>query len=518
MPDSNLPRRFLLGAAAAAALPAGARPQAPSGGLCNVVDFGAPRNGRDPDTAAIQAAIDACGAAGGGTVYFPPGRYYSGGLVLRSGVHLHLEAGATLFGSTRLDDFPITIPKFRSYTDNYTERSLLFAEGLDNIGLHGRGAIDGRGAAFDGPHKVRPYMIRFISCRNVSVTELTIRNSPMWVQHYLDCDGVLIHGITVHSRVNRNNDGIDIDCSRHVSISDCRISSDDDAIVLKSTAARPTANVAISNCLLSSRSNAFKLGTESNGGFQNIVLSNCSMYDTRLSGIALELVDGGVLDGVSVSNVVMRDVKSVLFIRLGNRARPFLEGGEKPGVGVLRNVHISGVRASGASTIGCPISGIPGHPIENVTLDNVSILFDGGITRAEAPADVPEKEANYPEHRMFGILPAYAFFCRHVRNIRFRNVQTAYAQPDERPAVVCHDVGGLDIDGACFRAAAPVIRLRDVRGALIRGCRLSEPAPAFVDIEGPAVEGLSLIGNDLSLAARPVAGGRAFLQANRLKS
>jgi polygalacturonase len=284
------------------------------------------RNGREFDTKAIQAAIDACAAAGGGVVYFPPGRYHSGGLILKSHVHLYLEAGATLLGSVHLEDYPKTIPKIRSYTDNYTERSLIYGEELDNVGLHGPGTIDGRGGAFKGPYKVRPYLIRLVSCRNVAVTELTIRDSPMWVQHYLACDDVLIHGITVHSRANANNDGIDIDCCQRVVISDSNISSGDDAIVLKSTSSRPTRNVAITNCVLSSHCNAFKLGTESNGGFEDITLSNCTMYDTRLSGLAIEMVDGGLLDGVNISNITMRDVKSVLFIRLGDRGRPFEAG------------------------------------------------------------------------------------------------------------------------------------------------------------------------------------------------
>lgn len=517
MSGTNWRRSFLLGAAGAAALPLRAQGPPILGGIYNVVDFGTPRNGRDPDTKAVQAAIDACGGSGGGTVYFPPGRYYSGGLILRSGVHLYLEAGATVLGGTDLEEFPKTIPKIRSYTDNYTERSLLYGEGLENIGIHGDGTIDGQGAAFEGPYKARPYMIRLIGCKDVSVTGVTIRDSPMWVQHYLACDDVTIHGITVHSRVNKNNDGIDIDCCHRVTISDCNISSDDDAIVLKSTSDRPTRNVAITNCVLSSRCNAFKLGTESNGGFQDIVLSNCTMYDTRLSGIAIETVDGGVLDGVTVSNVTMRDVESVIFIRLGNRARPFIAGGTKPGAGVLRNVQIANVQATGAGTIGCPISGIPEHAIENVSIENVYIRFKGGVKQADAPAEVPEKEADYPEHRMFGTLPAYGFFCRHVRNIRFRNVHTEYADSDERPAVACEDVRDLDIDGSCFSASVPVIRLRQVNGALIHGCRVADRVSAFVAMDGRDVDGVSLIGNDLSLAVHAVTGGRAFAEANRLK-
>lgn len=512
MSGTSLRRNFLAGLGGAGALALPARAQAVAGsGIFNVVQFGAVRNGREFDTKAIQAAIDACAAAGGGVVYLPPGRYHSGGLLLKSNVHLYLEAGAKLLGSIHLEDYPKTIPKIRSYTDNYTERSLIYGENLDNVGLHGPGTIDGRGGAFKGPYKVRPYLIRLVGCRNVSVTGLTIRDSPMWVQHYLACDDVLIHGITVHSHVNANNDGIDIDCCQRVTISDARISSGDDAIVLKSTSDRPTRNVTITNCVLSSTCNAFKLGTESNGGFQEIVLSNCAIYDTRLSGIAIEMVDGGLLDGVQVSNVTMRDVQSVIFIRLGNRARPFLEGGPRPGVGTLRNVQIANVRATGANAVGCAISGIPGHPIENVMLRDVSIQFAGGVT--QAPDDVPENPEAYPEYKMFGTLPAYGFFCRHVRNLRLDGVETRFAKEDARPALVCHDVRGLDVAGCRFAARDATVRLRQVEGALFRGCRVDEPVGLFVDARES--KGISLIGNDLAQARQIARGEGVFETANR---
>ncbi|MCW5978185.1 MAG: glycoside hydrolase family 28 protein [Bryobacteraceae bacterium] len=520
MSDRQGRRLFLSGAMAAGAGSGAAWAQtAPgAGGLLNVRDFGAAGNGREPDTAALQAAIDACAAKGGGTIWFPAGRYCSGGLFLRSNTHLYLDGGATLAGSARLEDYPVRIPKFRSYTDNYTERSLLYGEGIANAGIHGDGAIDGQGAAFQGPYKVRPYLIRIVSSKDISVTGVTIRDSPMWVQHYLDCEDVLIHGITVHSLVNHNNDGIDIDCCDRVTISDCNIRSGDDAIVLKSTAARPTRNVAITNCVLSSDCNAFKLGTESNGGFQDIVVSNCTMYDTRLSGIAIELVDGGALDGVYASNITMRDVKNPLFIRLGNRARPFQEGGSAPGVGALRNVSISGLKATGAYEIGCPVSGIPGHFIENLSLENVRIHFTGGGKRVAG--EIPENPDAYPEHRMFGALPAYGFFCRHVRNLRLRNVETFLEKPDERPAIVCDDVHELDMDGCRIRAAREAIRLRQVSDAFIHGCSAPEETAVFVDASAGGVKRLSLIGNDLGRAARAVEGKPQglFLFANREKS
>ncbi len=412
----------------------------------DVTDFGAVGDGATLNTKALQSAIDACAKRGGGTVRLPAGRFLSGTLSLKSGVHLHLDAGAVLLGSTRLDDYPVTPGGFRSYVDTYTDKSLLYAENAENIGIGGAGCIDGQGKSFHGPYKVRPYLMRLISCRGAEVRDVTIRNSPMWVQHYLNCEDVHIQGITVNSHVNVNNDGIDIDGCRRVRISDCNISSGDDAIVLKATADVVCRDVVVSNCVLSSDCNALKLGTESNGGFENIAFSNCTIYDTRLAGIALEMVDGGPLDGVSVNNIVMRGVGTPIFMRLGNRARPYREGDPRPGMGTFRNVQITNVQAVGAGNTGCAIAGLPGGRIEDVTIENIRIEFAGGGTDEDARRSVPENPDKYPEHSMFGRLPAYGFYVRHARGIRFRNLRLTTLKSDARPAVVKDDVEDVPVE------------------------------------------------------------------------
>jgi len=254
---------------------------------------------------------------------------------------------------------------------------------------------------------------------------------------------VYIRGITVASRVNQNNDGIDIDSCHRVRISDCDISSGDDAIVLKSTSDRACRDVVVANCVLSSLCNALKMGTESNGGFENIAIGNCSIYDTNLAGIALESVDGGALNRVVISNIVMSNTRGAIFVRLGDRARPFKEGMERPGVGSLRNVILSNIQATGADQTGCAISGIPGHPIENLTLANISISFAGGGTRADARRRPPEYPEKYPEYKMFGVLPAYGIYCRHAKNVQLDHVQLTWEKPDARPPLVTEDVEGF---------------------------------------------------------------------------
>jgi polygalacturonase len=414
-----------------------------AGAAADVFDVrkaGAKGDGRSYDSRAIQQSIDRCSQAGGGVVLLPAGTYLSGTLELKSGVTLHLAAGSRLVGGTSLEDYPERVPALRSYTDNYTRRSLIYAEKQERIAIEGAGVIDGRGAPFKGPYLVRPYMLRFIECREVAVRGVTLRDSPMWVQHFLACEGVHVHGIRVHSHVNHNNDGIDIDACRRVRISDCDIDSGDDAIVLKSTTDRPCEDVVIANCVLRSACNALKLGTESNGGFRNIAISNCSIYDTRLAGLAVECVDGGTLERVVVSGLVMNKVGCPIFVRLGDRGRPFKEGMARPGVGVLRDVSISGVYASGAGKVGCSITGLPDRPVEGITLRDVRLSFVGGGTAADAAREIGEEREKYPEHSMFGTLPAYGFFCRHARDRRMDDVRVSTEAPDARPPFATIDV------------------------------------------------------------------------------
>jgi polygalacturonase len=498
-------RGFLLGMAAAAAPGAmlaqtGGRP-----GIHDVHRYGAAGDGVHVDTGAIQAAVDRCAQSGGGTVLFRSGVYLSGTIVLKSNVSLQIRAGAVLRGSPNLADYPVHVPALRSYTDTYTDKSLIYAENVENISIRGQGTIDGQGSVFKGAYKLRPYLMRFINCRNLQVEDVTLRDSAMWVQHYLACEQVAIRGVIVHSRVNINNDGIDIDSCHGVRISDCDIWSGDDAIVLKATTDRPCSNVVVSNCVLSSDCNALKLGTESNGGFENVAFTNCAVSDTRLAGLAIEMVDGGVLDRINVTNIVMKGVGAPIFIRLGDRARPFIEGGARPPVGTLRNVLIRGLQADGAGPTGCAIAGLPGQKIENVTLDDIRLSFAGGGMAADVLRGVAEKADGYPEFSMFGKLPAYGFFCRHVRNLRLNNIQTGCIQLEERPAVAAEDVDTADLAECAFDCAPQsrsAVWLNGARHVFAHGCRTTGPIGVWMRVTGAGSREIRLQGNDLSGARK----------------
>ena len=475
--------------------------------LYDVRDYGAKADGLTLCTTSIQKAIDACSESGGGTVYLPPGTFLSGTIYLKSGVTLRLDPACTLLGSKDLKDYPPTVQAFRSYTDNYTDKSLIYAEKAERIAITGGGAIDGQGASFKGPYKVRPYLMRIIQCRNVTVKDVTLKNSPMWVQHYLACDDVRVTGVTVRSVVNHNNDGINIDSCHRFIVSNCNIESGDDAIVLKSTSARVCRDVAVSNCVLSTRCNALKMGTESNGGFQNVSITGCAIYNTRLAGIALEIVDGGTMDRVVISNITMDKIGAPIFLRLGHRARPFKKDMETPGIGAMRNVTISNVEATGANPTGCAIAGLPEAAIENVTLSNIRLSFEGGGTNTDAARPIPEEPAAYPEYGMFGRLPAYGFYCRHVKGLKLLNVQLQWAKPDQRHALVLDDIEDAlidDLDAPYSPGAAAVVRLTDARNIFLRGCRPKAGTELFMKVDGEKSEKIFLTGNNFSDTAKVV--------------
>lgn len=415
-------------------------------------------------TAILQSAIDRCHQQGGGRLTLGAGTYRTGTLRLRSGVFLDLHPGARLLGSPDLADYPVQpTPAFRSVKDAGGFRALLYAEGETDLGLIGQGTIDGQGAVFPfggGDQDGRPRGLQFVSCHNVTVTGLTLRDSGLWMQHYLDCERVQLHGLRVWNHANRNNDLLDIDGCRHVTVSDVIGDTDDDGITLKSTGLAPCEYVTISNCLISSRCNAIKLGTESTGGFRHISIRNCQIRPTAAVGgfygnprgtsaISLEVVDGGTLEAVEVSNILVEGTRSPIFLRLANRARPHRADWPRPAIGRLRDVSLRNIRIREAGEIGCSISGLPGHPVEDVRLQNISIENAlPGPASAIGP-QLPELADGYPEATMWGPLPAHGFFLRHVRRIHLQEVRVQAPASEPRPAWHLEDADDVRFTHCC---------------------------------------------------------------------
>lgn len=486
--------------------------------LVDIRDCGAVGDGATLCTAAIQKAVDQCAAHKGGTVRIPAGTWLTGTVYLESNLTLILEKNATLLGSRNHEDYaqPRAATTANPTPSSFRHASILAGSELENVTIRGEGTIDGQGDAFRDKSKRRPHNLYFKQCRNVTVEGIRLRNAGSWMQHYRHCDGLTIRNIDVFNHASFNNDGLDVDSCRNVLIEHCRIDSDDDAIVIKSLSRDPCQNLIIRHCTAASHCNAIKLGTESEGGFQNVEISHCTVHSPRMSqeiygvqrglgGVALEMVDGGTLENVTVSNVDIDGVTVPIFLRLGNRARTYGTKTPKPGVGTFQKVVLRDITARNVSKIGCSITGLPGHAIKDVVLENIQLQFDGGGTKDHAARSIAERPESYPESTMFGVLPAYGFYCRHAEGLVFRNVTLHHQQPDLRPAMVFDDVKQLTIDGLTATAtkdAQAVLRLTQVEEATIRHCKAPAAANPFLLVEGDRTRKIVLKQNDMSQAAR----------------
>ena len=410
------------------------------------------------DTEKIQALIDAVPASGG-ICTVPPGTYICGTLRLHSNLIFQLAPGAEIFGSQNIADYDTNVET--SVESPSFSKCVVYAKGATNLTIEGPGTIDGRGtkevfpSPKNGPFIERPMLMRFIGCSSLRLQNLNLRNAASWCCHFVGCDDVRIEGVNVRSVLNRNNDGFDLDGCRDVFISDCDVETEDDAVCGKSTL-RATENLLVTNCKLTSKTAGFKLGTSSAVGFKDVMGNNCLFRNCPMGAIKLLCVDGGTLENVTISDILMDNVGGPLFIRLGARGIRYdepkeiaddtavtLKKGEAP-PGVLRHVVIQNVRAdvSGRDpkSMGILITGIPGHSIEDITLENIDITFPGGGTAEQAAATVPENEKMYPEQSRFGVLPVWGAYIRHVNRINLVNVKLHTRQTDARPPLRFEDV------------------------------------------------------------------------------
>ena len=434
------------------------------------------------ETGRWQTAIDRAADAGGGVVSVPAGRHVVGSLSLRNGVVLKLERGCVLEGSSDPADYPDVRIEYAELREPW--QGLIVADGCTNVAVVGEGEIFGNGAKFPhGARLGRPQGLLFHRCRGVRVEGVKLRDLARWTCYLKECDGVTVRKVAVDSHANGNNDGIDID-SRNVLVEDCSFDCDDDGIVLKSDNPDFIAeNVTVRNCRVCSTCSAIKLGTGSHGGFRNILVENVaagasarewcdpgtgkgviSSYRVRtwpgsewtpslLSGIALECVDGGLMEDVVVRNVTVERAATPIFIRGGLRYGRTFEGDKPLGLPFGRHrrvtgVRIENVRATATSYTASSITGVPGLRLKGVTLKDVTINVPGAgaAGAAEQHLPVPEKEDAYPESNMFDnrMLPAYGFYCRHVDGLVFDNVTVKLRAADPRREIVLDDVTGYE--------------------------------------------------------------------------
>ena len=483
--------------------------ETPTKNIFNVRDFGAVGDGKNLDSPAINKAIEAAVAVGGGTVLLPAGTYLSGSIRLKSNIHLHIDAGAIILGAPQnLNAYDETEPWTNNpYQDgghSFFHNSLIWGENLTNVFITGNGMINGGGLERnDGvldrmigsdqwqqpntnifkPVRLGNKAIALKLCRNVLIRDVTIVRGGHFAILVTGCDNLTIDNVTLDT----NRDGMDIDCCRNTMVSNCRINSPgDDGLCPKSTYAlgRPviTENLTIVNCQVSgfkegtlldgtmkpvkNGNGRIKFGTESSGGFRNCTVANCTFRGCR--GLALEEVDGGILENITINNISMMDVETyAIYITTGNRNRtPGLTNASR-----MKNILISDVVATGVDHIsGIQIAGLPEQPLEGIRLENIRLICKGGGTKEQA-ANVPkELGAGYPEPRQTNIMPAYGLFARHVKDLELANINFSFLKDDFRPAIECVDVNGLEIDNfkAQLAEGAAASKFENVSGAVIR--------------------------------------------------
>lgn len=406
--------------------------------IYNILDYGASRDSLKESTAGIQKAIDLCNAKGGGTVLVPSGTFLSGMIQLKSNVNLHLDPKATI----------------KAIANGTLYGSLISIDAAENVSITGKGLLFGNGTRFIIKESApgRPRIVAVKNSKKVTIEDIRLRNSASWALSLSGNEHVVIRNISVYSHGNFNNDGIDID-SKDVLVTGCIVDCSDDGICLKSD--DPTKiceNITIKDCTVASNCNLIKMGTSSVSGFRNINISNCVLRRasesplhawnkdpkhfinepiTGISGIALEIVDGGHMENVNISNISMTGVQTPIFLRLGSRKTP---------TGSMKNITISHIRATAHSRIACIISGVPGHDIEDVLLQDITLEYPGGGTAEDAVRTVPENESGYPENRMFGwSTPAYGFYIRHAKNISLDKIHLSLKHADQRPAIWLED-------------------------------------------------------------------------------
>jgi polygalacturonase len=497
-----------------------ASPAAPT--FLNVRDYGATGDGKTIDSPAINRAIEAAAAAGGGTVFFPAGNYVCFSIRLKSHIDLHLSQGCTIIaaesplpgqttgymgGTYDAAEADLPWKLYQDWGHQHWRNSLIWGDGISDFSITGPGLLWGRGLSFGADRPARGGYPKYVAeqpgagnktiglrnCHNVILRDFSILKGGHFGMLVTGVDNITIDNL----KIDTDRDGMDIDCCKNVRVTNCFVNAPwDDGICPKSSFAlgynRPTQNVVIANCYVSgcwqlgtlldatykrqaTGGGRIKCGTESNGGFINIAISNCIFEGTQ--GLALETVDGALLEDITVSNITMRDITSCpIFLRLGARLRgPKGTGDQSTVVGTLRRVLINNLNCfNTAARFGSILSGIPGFFIEDVKLSDIYVQNAGGGAAALTDIHPAEDETKYPEPGMFGAVPAHGFFLRHINRIELSHVEVHPAVPDSRPAFYLDDVHRADFTAVTAPTDPPAFSVNNSTDVRIR---MSRAAP-----------------------------------------
>ena len=443
-------------------------------GICHAQDtniydlhaFGAAGDGVTLDTKPLQAAIDKCSAAGGGTVLVTGGKFVTGTFYLKSDVTLRVEAGAMILGSTNIADYTTDTDR-TMYNEPYMNRCLIFARDAKNITIEGQGTIDGQGKSFpnkDDRQRNRPKMIRLLNCSHIRVHDITLQWPASWTSEWRYCDDLAFDNVTVMSRGISNGDGLDFDGSTNVRVINSKFNCGDDCVCLQTSMTnKPCKNVFIENCSFSGRWAGIRIGLLSRGNFEDVTMTNCSFSDHNDSGLKIQMNEGAEIKNMLFTHLTMTNVPRPLFLTLCQKnAWVDAPWNQLPAVGSVRNLsfdHITVDNETGAKNSGFVIIGLPGHSVEDLSFSDIRAVFPGGGTAEDATNIVaeftPENLGNrWPEiGNLRATVPAHGLFAHHIKGITLQNVEFNTKTPDARPAVVFQDVAGIKAD----RSPEPVI-------------------------------------------------------------
>jgi polygalacturonase len=456
--------------------------------IYDISRLGAVGDGKTLNTRVIQQVIDDCSKQGGGKVRIPAGTWLSGTLLLKSGVTLSLDQNAVLLGSSNIDDYRLIEP-FTDGNGATLGYCLVCAVGANNIGIEGKGAIDGQGREVfkSGGKSRRPFLLRMLRCNRISFQVVTLRNSTAWAVHLFECRDITARGVAIRSKGLANNDGFDIDGSQNVTIAHCDIDTGDDAVCLKTTGNSPCRNVSVTDSKLASGWAAFKIGTETHADVEHIRVSRCEV-PSATGAIKIFAVDGARAQDIEISDITIEKDAVPIQIRLGARLRTFVPGDAPKDMGFLKNVVIRNIKATRARDIGMFINGIPNHRIENLTIENVAIGLAGGGKPEDASLKIPENEKAYPDiETLAKRLPVSSVYMRHVDGMKMRNVRITHEAPDPRPAVYVLDGQNLEFTDVRLPAnevQTELLWLESVRNALLSNCVSGGNLKSFLRVDG----------------------------------
>ena len=525
----------LVGARSAVGEPASLSDPGNGARVYNVRTYGAKGDGTTLDTAALQRAVDACSADGGGTVLIPAGTFLTGSVEIKSNVTLHIAASGKILGSVHAQDYHAVdaIPLHGDSTLEDGNWALLYGVHADNVIIEGPGTVDGQGIQFHSPeHGVpppsglggsrRPYHLLFYQCENLRVREINLLDSAYHSVRVIESHRVHMDGIYIYNRVNGNNDGFHFISCEYITVSNCTVLSQDDACALFGSCRF----VAITNSSFSTRWSCFRFG----GGIaQDVAISNCVLHQVFGCPIKFHGVPGSRFENMSFSNLVLDEVTGPICISIGPR-EPRRPGSgpspadavpEEPGEpAVVRNISFSNIHGT-VTTSPPQLPGFPFHSgyrpgelhscitlncvggavLEKVSFENVHLTFGGGGTAEDAARrDLPQIAGEY---FMLGPMPAYGFYARNARGLTLSNVRFEVATPDLRPALILDHVEDASIAGLTVEAnpdAESVLRFIDVQQILVTAPRVMQSAKAFLHLEGASNQNILVDGGDLSRA------------------